>query len=344
MEEDPLKSVEETAAPELNRAQLITAQVTFDILHDADLSQFPPQGDTVAHYTDAAGMVGIIGNQQLWLTDAMFTNDRAELAGAESYFKDAEAWIRDYIAGDEELSTLPQTTRDAAARGVSAEFARRKVGEKLGAYMMCFCEDGDRLSQWRGYGSFGGGYSIELDAHELQMRCAESRGGIMLMKVVYDEAERLRLARLVIVSAMKHLYVNIKRGDIEAAEVYGIIGRCIAFGAEELALRFKDRAWSEEQEWRLTYRQVDWFPQIKRQFRATAKGIMPYVSIRTDGVKTFDDPTHAPRPTEFTFLPIRGVTLGPMADPERAERSVRYLLADSPIAEVPITRSKIPLR
>jgi hypothetical protein len=344
MNDDAQRPEEETASPELNRAHLITAQVTFDILHDADLNHFPPQGDTVAHYTDAAGMVGIIGSRQLWLTDAMFTNDRAELAGAESYFEDADTWIREYIDGDEELSTLPQITRDAAARGVSAEFARRKVGEQLGAYMMCFCEDGDRLSQWRGYGNFGGGYSIELDANELQMRCAESRGGIMLMRVVYDEAERLRLARLVIASGMKHLYINIMRGDIEAEEVYSIIGRCIAFGAEELALRFKDRAWSEEEEWRLTYRQVDWLPQLKRLFRATAKGIMPYVSVRTDGVKTFDDPAHAPRPTEFTSLPIRGVTLGPMADPERAERSVRYLLADSANAGVPITRSKIPLR
>src|SRR5712691_7887648 len=48
----------------------------------------------------------------------------------------------------------------------------------------CFCENGDLLSQWRGYSAHGYGYSLGFDTTILRERAASS--GFILGRCIYD--------------------------------------------------------------------------------------------------------------------------------------------------------------
>lgn len=68
------------------------------------------------------------------------------------------------------------------------EVLERPIRGLPGWYVTCFTEDGDELSQWRGYGSGEGGFSIEFDS--IYMRGMSHQGQVMLGKVEYDEVKQ----------------------------------------------------------------------------------------------------------------------------------------------------------
>jgi hypothetical protein len=85
----------------------------------------------------------------------------------------------------------------------AVEPARRSVLKPV--YITCFCEDGDLLSQWRGYAD-PGGYAIGFDAAELEECVREYRtclglfpvqyGGMGVLDMVKRVIEQSRPARL----------------------------------------------------------------------------------------------------------------------------------------------------
>jgi hypothetical protein len=106
---------------------------------------------------------------------------------------------------------------------------------------------------------------------------------------------------------------------------------------------FKHSAFEEEKEWRLVYprfRIHNRTPQpdaqdveLKTQFRTKNGIVIPYVSI------------NLPLPTSENKA-IRGVMVGPSAQPELARQSVEMLLATQGYdrEDAPVTSSAIPLR
>lgn len=126
--------------------------------------------------------------------------------------------------------------------------------------------------------------------------------------------------------------------------------RAIGSGLSHFALRLKNPAFKEEQEWRLIYSDgQDGFgtEPLPRRFRATARGVTPYVAIRTDEAAqplTGMAPLSLSGSVSLPELPVVSVTLGPTADGVTSERSVRYLLEDNDLADVAVVKSSIPLR
>ncbi len=136
----------------------------------------PPE--TLYHYTDSAGLLGIIGSPislpgteesvfgfergatfgTLWATDARYLNDAHELtygaaALAEKLERHAEESRTPQVV--ERLRELAETVRDGRFELTYGSDTERSL-----AHVTCFCESGDLLSQWRGY---GGGYAIGFD-------------------------------------------------------------------------------------------------------------------------------------------------------------------------------------
>ena len=56
---------------------------------------------------------------------------------------------------------------------------------------MCFCEDGDKLSQWRGYADNGKGVSIGFSAQELRCYSERYKDIMTMEKVEYKTAEEI---------------------------------------------------------------------------------------------------------------------------------------------------------
>src|SRR5205085_11962410 len=62
-------------------------------------------------------------------------------------------------------------------------------------YLACFCENGDLLSQWRGYGSVGGGYAAGFVAEHLGLVQYQNinKPEPIVQKVIYDSAVQRKI-------------------------------------------------------------------------------------------------------------------------------------------------------
>lgn len=131
-------------------------------------------GRSLYHYTTAAGLHGIVTTATLWATDLRFLNDAQEaLYGAAAMRQAVLEFSRSHLLERRHWGDTAQA--DHAAH--CFEMYRRGVisaldAHSVGLYVSCFCESGDLLSQWRGYGT-DHGYAIECATEPLRSALTE---------------------------------------------------------------------------------------------------------------------------------------------------------------------------
>lgn len=292
----------------------------WDPLHNQDVPSI------LYHYTDAAGIVGIVEKGELWASDALFVNDSTELVYIRGVLADVLAELNRTYAHDRVVIA----TLDGVERAVWGF-----VSELFDVYVSCFCEDGDLLSQWRGYPSAGGGYAIGFRPGALS-------GMAMLRRVIYDEEAQRDLLRALIDSlcrAMEGIPVTDLEHYLELASAKHLahIGTALV----ECSFCFKHRKFREEAEWRLVrlrVRDPDVMPSEEElhpwpKLRPTRTGLLPYVIVKlardADGNE-----------------PISEVVVGPGSHPELATKAAAQLLGSAgyPDPAKLVMRSAIPLR
>jgi hypothetical protein len=152
----------------------------------------------------------------------------------------------------------------------------------LRTYMACFCEEGDLLSQWRGYGSGGmGGYALGLDAKQIGSRFGERtpEQDLELFRVIYDPIIQKRLIDSIISRTFDVLRSIQDRHGQNAA--WAAMFVCTTFAQRQLTnclICFKSPAFSEEKEWRVVHVE----PRngaAEINVRITATNIIPYVTL-----------------------------------------------------------------
>ncbi|MGQ1796999.1 DUF2971 domain-containing protein [Kocuria oceani] len=143
-------------------------------------------GDTLYHYTNTEGLMGIVGNKEIWATDVRYLNDKSELMVMLDFMQQRWGEKIESIEIAEMITPLKQ-----------AIFSSRESS----VFVSCFCEEGDLLSQWRGYGS-PGGYSLGFDYQSLAMQWASASQQTLVLPVSYDanaaQASAERMADLAI--------------------------------------------------------------------------------------------------------------------------------------------------
>jgi hypothetical protein len=111
---------------------------------EAHYAQAPDK--PLAHYTSAAGLVGILQSRSIWATNIRFLNDTRE-------FLHATDLAKSYVLA----------AKSTSARSVSGVLAYTLVDQpermQGTTWIASFSERGDLLSQWRGYCPHGG-YSV----------------------------------------------------------------------------------------------------------------------------------------------------------------------------------------
>src|SRR5260370_11711331 len=143
-----------TSEPFVDIASL--SSFRFDIgSHHVDLIFTPQsklqQGDLLLyHYTDLAGLLGILKRHDLWLTHSRYLNDAEEM-----------------IHG----TTVARKVIEQALAAQAHDFNYLQELDRLssnqeGVYICCFCEKDNLLSQWRGYGANGSGVSLQFAPKE----------------------------------------------------------------------------------------------------------------------------------------------------------------------------------
>jgi Protein of unknown function (DUF2971) len=273
------------------------------------------QNQPVYHYTDLGGLKGILAENDLWLTNARFSNDEEEMTHG-------------YRTAERVLTALRAATPDAhrAAYLERLDAILRRPTEE-GVFICCFCLKDNLLSQWRGYGANGTGVSMQLNSTEFSNVTGpdspfQLQGGLMrLWKVIYEPERQTNIVRKAIDFAFEQ-YANL---PIEERAQYA------ADAIEFFVPTFKNQDFDEEEECRLIYSPPQNCP-VTLNFRVARGMLVPYYSLK------------ALTKNPGWRLPILGVRIGPTAHKGPNAESARLLLQLTGYAGVPVDLSKTPYR
>lgn len=286
------------------------------------------------HYTGAEGLLGILNSQSFWMTDLRYMNDLSELQYAEELIREVLS-IKAKQYADELLQTFFERCRGAF----------NPYGRSVSVFSISFCENGNLLSQWRAYGSKGGGYAIGLDFYHLlgfvPKPCA-------LRKVIYDPNEQSEIVASIVDRFCKSLKELSDGNTPDEASNYTIPAFCQAFQkvVGELFFCFKHPDFREEKEWRLVHSSSTDFTFDKKsepdqiKFRSFGGNLIPYTDL------SFENAITASRIDNFLLkFPIVELIIGPTLSPELNRESAKSVLTKlNPDISPNIKESGIPLR
>ncbi|HEY4136183.1 MAG TPA: DUF2971 domain-containing protein [Alphaproteobacteria bacterium] len=231
------------------------------------------------HYCKNENLINIISSRELWLSDLSLSNDSMEGRWVRHVFVEVckEQQISDWDI-EKLLNQLEITLNFFRANG------------------FCLTQEGDALSQWRGYADGGAGVSIGFNQAYLQALGEQSNEKpglqIKLNQVAYDKDEQAVLLKDAIDRVLKHfnlgalnLVTVLASSEEEVANKRQFMSMGFAFVFfAPLLFRVKNPAFAEEKEWRLVTQTTQFIGKSDSQlahteFRATQDRIIPFVRL-----------------------------------------------------------------
>ncbi len=203
----------------------------------------PPK--VLYHYTDLNGARGIIDSKSLHLTKIQYLNDYSELNHAINEFRVVADGIYQKIQDSEKKELL------------------KRASEQLDAFrntnicVACFCQDGNLLSQWRGYG--GSKCGVALGFSRESLRKILSFGTMNLWRCIYDSEDQHKIIHSLI-NRLFQFHDTIKEHK-EVRESWeqaiNFIIMCFNTMFLRVAPILKNYQFREEKEWRIVTTPVD---------------------------------------------------------------------------------------
>jgi hypothetical protein len=268
------------------------------------------------HYTSPSGLLGILNAKSLWASDIWFLNDQKEFKVALDI---AETILDEYRHA--------ASTRFHLGLYEALLESLRNVHQSR-VYVASFSEDGDLLSQWRGYSPRASGYSIGFLSRRL-IDAGQLEPNFFLVPCVYDDDKQREL----MVSLLQDVIAGADedyRHDSEDRvgtyrKAFQLFGSLIAI----MGPTFKDQSFEEEQEWRAVSMPSAVDASILR-FRAGRYHLIPYCEF------ALEHPS--------VHLEVSEVVVGPTPDGELALRAAQLVLAAYRVKYENVVNSTIPYR
>lgn len=220
----------------------------------------------IYHYCDNQKMANILASKTLRMSDITKSNDYGEV---KLFFPGILDALQDeYRNNPFTLEFERKTDEEAFDRILQKEYDMLKNGFSKGDisnFVVCFCEEGDVLSQWRGYANDGKGCSLGFSVDELRDYCNKYKDIITLEQVEYkalgemdeiilDKAEKI----LIELKGMRKYIIE----NFPIANTDKKIDNMLMFYFHQMvvavlmgSLKYKDKTFSEEKEWRIYFKQ-----------------------------------------------------------------------------------------
>jgi len=248
----------------------------------------------IGHYTDSAGLLGIVSDGSMRATNIRFLNDAQEYKLA---FQEAVIILREYLDTEtphrniieDTIRDLPLSTRASSC------------------FVISFSEHYDSLSQWRGYGGSGQAYFIGFNKERLASHAATL--GWRLTPCTYDRGVHHWVTRQIVEPIMRELLEEAP-GD-GRIQKWGL-HNAISFALETIAASFKHRGFREEAEVRLISPPIRYASPLVK-YRPSHRGIIPYVDFPLPKVVTSLYSEAVP-PVDEELLDVEQLILGPGRD------------------------------
>jgi Protein of unknown function (DUF2971) len=285
----------------------------------------PP--DLLYHYTNDAGLAGIIESGQLRFSDIFALNDPSELRHGLSVAIDI------------------LKSRATAARPEIGTFASMFERFDLDAgieaaghfFICCFSGDGDDLGQWRAYADNGQGFALAFNTVALEDAFTKKKGKPIrqhsTFPITYDDNELARI-QTALVDLVDPLISLPRTTGVRGDAMHAYMMDLLVYHSMNVirgVMFFKHEAYRNENEYR--------FQQLFRHDKPA-----PVVKYR-------QRPTSLVRFREFDWrrrVPgaLKKIVVGPAADRAKAARFARDCLAafHAHPAGVELVYSKIPYR
>ncbi len=299
------------------------------------------------HYTSFEGMLGILTSRTIWATEYRFLNDREE-------FLHAKNLALELVEEEPEVTDAGFSAREVLRKAVAVAFNTGVLHEeRLRVMVASFSENGDQLSQWRGYARNSTGVSIGLDLRLLRPP-VESGTLATFAPCLYRDSDKRLLLKAIFSycrAGLQNWWDTLVKEAVAAGrsdpayaaelikahqkELHELLFQChrdLQFDLLRVAPLLKNESFSEEQEWRLVFPiEASRLPSnYPFQFRAVRDTLVPYIAFpllraNQDG------------PVQCTDL-----ILGPGSHPS-AEVSINMLFQTQKI-RVLARQSKVPYR
>ncbi|HEY4940632.1 MAG TPA: DUF2971 domain-containing protein [Rhizomicrobium sp.] len=241
-----------------------TEAIVRTLVTDTRASRLPK---VIYHYTDNSGLLGILQNGTIWLSDLFYLNDPTELR----YGVDHAAKL---------LRTAADTPNARRFASEFSTFVEQEISQVGQFFVGCFSTTADDLGQWRAYADNGKGYAIAFDTAALLNAFAPDESGKssrVHLSVSYDE-EQLETAQNKLVRCVLPLLSlenRMFRDEGVRAAYFEQLSNLFALRVLTIAMGFKHPAYRGESEFRLI--------QIFSQRSEVAKPkyrVRPYMLIR----------------------------------------------------------------
>ena len=251
------------------------------------------------HYTSYGAFQAIIRSKNIWASEYRFLSDREE-------FHHAKALARKLVDEEPEFTGQGFPARDMLCKAVNIALETGHLHEeRLRIMVASFSEEGDQLSQWRGYGDNSRGVSIGLNLTSIRPP-SELGTAVTFAPCVYKAPDKITLLKAVfarhrnglqdwwdsIVNAAVGKQGRIGKADPQlvgqllaarSKELQEVVNRCqdnLQFDLLRIAPLLKDEGFSEEKEWRLVlpWERIKLPSKHPIEFRPTRDALVPYIA------------------------------------------------------------------
>lgn len=260
-------------------------------------SQAPKE--TIYHYTSFSGFMGIVESRMLWTSDIRYMNDSAELNHMVNLINDE---VNERIQlGHPNPALLSQLT--GWLRG------RVSYGHLL--FTGSFRENGNLLSQWRGYSILGKGVSIGFNPSHI-LQCAK-QSGFMVGRCIYEPQRQQDLIHQM-VDIIEDLASQQERGTSGRAEpCYEHVFEQVENELLRIGALLKHPSFAEEAEWRIVSPIISDYSHQAIRYREGNSMLVPFLEF------PLQMPCDAPLKVEHIFL-------GPTPNAQLSMNSLKMFL------------------
>ena len=226
-------------------------------------SEGPTQ--TLFHYTSLQAIEQIVPTAKLRASEVHYLNDASEIQLATEVYKRSLAKV-----ANAEIET-------SEIRRQLLGWLDERVANGYWLFVVCFTEQGDLLSQWRGYTPHGQGVSLGFETDHLLARAEEQ--GFRFGKCIYDPHKQQALAD----HAMQHVVTHaVQHGATNPSLAHPTQSYYPAFAECEVALLriaalIKHHAFEAEQEWRAVSEPLADLRDRRLTFRAGRSTMVPFL-------------------------------------------------------------------
>jgi len=289
--------------------------------------------DTIYHYTDLGGLIGILESQNIYSTNINFLNDRKELKHGISLIENVLKTFETNIENKRIIESMASNLN--------------KIYE-TDRYVTCFSRNGDLLSQWRSYGNDGKGVAIGFCPFHIEESIYEF---VDCMNIMYNESEQKDVLEEYMKICIDYFQKQRDLYDWTGFDYDYLVAEALIYFLEAVIANFKHPSFSEEKEFRIEYRvdgNINKSDKKTLHFKNSGSLIVPYLKLvskfRKREEETIKNPEMAQHTETEMQFPVKEIILGPSLDFELNKISLKKLLSNTGYENVEIKQSEIPYR